>query len=253
MVIVALMAIVAGVCVVMAAYFRHQAREEVARAEALAAHLQKLTVGTSDYKAARVIATKFGTVPYESDWGTRDCADGYFERCTYMIPSNHDQMMQKLLLRHPFLRHLGLHDWSGSARIYIKNGIVEEYSFGIIYKTPGGQWRGLGAKEGETLPEYRAVQARISNSYSIERNDVAMDDIPNDLGFALESSLTPTATPTEQQRAWRFEFSCLSRQQGCGEICEVMPDAWKDFYTQRGHFDVEKYGSAYLFCAKPPA
>jgi hypothetical protein len=22
--------------------------------------------------------------------------------------------------------------------------------------------------------------------------------------------------------------------------------------NQRGHFDVEKYGSAYVFCAKPP-
>jgi len=251
LVIIVAVAIAAGFCAVITGY-RHQVRNDLARAEALEADLQKLRVGTSDYKAARVIATKFGTIPYESDWG-RDCTDDSFESCHYMIPSNHNhQMMQKLSLRHPFLRHLGLHDWSGSARIYIQNGIVQEYSFAIFYQTSGGQWRGLGAEEGETLPEYRAVQARMSNSYSIERNDVAMDDRPNDLGFYLESSLTPAATPIERQRAWHFEFSCLSQQQGCGEICEVMPDAWRDFYRQRGHFDVEKYGSAYLFCAKPP-
>jgi hypothetical protein len=140
LVIIAAVAIAAGFCAVITVY-RHQARNDLARAEALGADLQKLTVGRSDYKAARVIATKFGTIPYESDWGTRDCTAGYFERCTYMIPSNHNQRMHKLLLRHPFLRHLGLLDWSGNARIYIQNGIVQEYSFAIFYKTSGGQWR----------------------------------------------------------------------------------------------------------------
>ena len=168
-----------------------------------------------------------------------------------MIPSNHNQR-HELVVRHPFLRHLGLHDWSGNAQIYIENGIVQHYFFLILYKTSDGHSRGLAAEEGETLPKDRAVQARMSNTYSVERNDAAMDDRPNDVAFFLESSLTPAATPIERQRAWHFEFGCLSRQRGCGEICEVMPDAWRDFYTQRGHFHVEKYGSAYLFCAKPP-
>ena len=252
LVIIAAVAIAASFCTVVTAY-RHQARNDLARAEALEADLQKLRVGTSDYKAARVIAAKFGTIPFEGGYGgIPDCTDGYFERCMYMIPSNHNQRMHELVVRHPFLHHLGLHDWSGNAQIYIENGIVQHYFFLILYKTSDGHSRGLAAEEDETLPKYRAVQARMSNSYSVERNDGAMDDRPNNLAFFLESSLTPAANPTERQRAWHFEFSCLSRQQGCGEICEVMPDAWRDFYMQRGHFDVEKYGSAYLFCAKPP-
>jgi len=182
-----------------------------------------------------------------------DCTNGYFESCHYVIPGNPNrQMMQKLLLRHPSLRHLGLHDWSGSAGIYIENGIVQQYFFRVVYKTSDGQWRGFRAEEVKMLPGDQSVQAHMSKSYSILRNDVDMGDRPKDLGFELDSFLTPPATPTERQRAWHFEFSCLSQQRGCGEICEVMPDAWRDFYTQRGHFDVEKYGSAYLFCAKPP-
>ena len=67
----------------------------------------------------------------------------------------------------------------------------------------------------------------------------------------LEASLTPTATAAEQKRAWNFNLACLQNQ-ACGEICDVMPDAWRDFYVGRGHFDVEKYGPAYLFCKNPP-
>src|SRR5215472_14436550 len=126
-VIIAVIAVAAGVCIVTANSLRRRATDQVTRAEALAAGLQNLTVGSSDYKTARAIATTFGTVPYYNDYGgTRDCAEGYFERCAYMIAINHNRMM-----RHPFLRHLGLHDWGGTALIYIENGIVQEYSFRV--------------------------------------------------------------------------------------------------------------------------
>jgi len=234
-----------------AAFIRRQNARAVARAEILAADLQQLRVGASDYRVAQSIATKFGSVPYENHYGTRDCRASYFERCAYMIACDNTRI-HRLLFKHPFLRRLGFRDWGGTALIYVENGIVQEYSFWVTYQASNGQWRGFGAEEGKTLPENRAVQARISSSYSIQRNDVVMGDRANDLGFQLESSLTPAATITEQQRAWHFEFNCLSRRNGCGEICEVMPDAWQDFYDKRGRFDVEKYGSAYLFCAKSP-
>jgi hypothetical protein len=235
-----------------AAFLSRQNTNATARAEMLAADLQQLKIGISDYRVAQSIATNFGSVPYQNHYGTRDCKDGYFERCAYMIACD-DTPLHRLLSRHPFLRRrLGFRDWGGTALIYVENGTVQEYSFFVTYRTSGRQWRGFGAEEGKTLPEYPAVQARMSDSYSVERNDVVMDDRPNDLGFQLESSLTPAATTTEQRRAWHFEFSCLSRRHGCGEICEVMPDAWQDFYSKRDHFDVEKYGSAYLFCSKRP-
>jgi hypothetical protein len=252
LIIATVVAIAAGVSgVIAAAYFRHHNADQITRAKALAADLQKLTVGTSDYKAAKAIATKFGTVPYENDWGMRDCADGYYERCTYMIPLNNGPM-HKLLLKRPFLSHLGLGDWSGTAHIYIKNGTISEYSLGIIYRASNGQLRGFGAEEGISLPENRAVQARISDAYSVERNDIMAGE-PRDVGFELAASLTPTASAAERKRAWNLNFACLAQNQGCVEICDVNPDAWRDFYIGRGHFDVEKYGPAYLFCKKPPS
>jgi hypothetical protein len=245
-------AIAAGVSgVIAAAYFRHHNTSQINRAKALAADLQTLTVGTSDFKAARAIATRFGTVPYENDWGTRDCADGYFERCAYMIPLN-SGVMRKLLLKHPFLSHLGVGDWSGTAHIYIENGTIKNSSLGIIYRASNGKLRGFAADEGISLPENRAVQARISDAYSVQRNDILTDEKPRDVGFELEASLTPMASAAERKRAWNLNFACLVQNQGCGEICDVMPDAWRDFYSGRGHFDVEKYGPAYLFCKNPP-
>lgn len=116
---------VAGVALVSGATFvRHENASAVARAEALAADLQQLRVGASDYKAAQSIVTKFGSVPYENYYGTRDCADGYFERCTYMIACD-DTRIHKLLLRHPFLSHLGFRDWGGNALIYVESGTGE--------------------------------------------------------------------------------------------------------------------------------
>ncbi|MGB8131134.1 MAG: hypothetical protein WCG81_15195 [Candidatus Angelobacter sp.] len=250
-VIATVVIIAAGIFGVIAvAYFRHHNADQITRANALAADLQKLTVGTSDFKAARAIATKFGTVPYENDWGTRDCANGYFERCAYMIPLN-SGAMRKLLLKHPFLSHLGVGDWSGTAQIYIENGIIKQYSLGIIYRASNGQLRGLAAEEGILLPENRAVQAHISDAYSVQRNDILAGDKPRDVGFELEASLTPMASAAERKRAWNLNFACLVQNRGCGEICDVMPDAWRDFYVRRGHFDVEKYGPAYLFCKNP--
>jgi len=251
--IVALVLIAAGISgAVGAAYLWHHDADAVTRAQVLAADLQKLTVGTSDYKAAKEIATKFGTAQYDNHWGTRDCADGYFERCAYMMPLNRGPML-RFLLQHPFLGRLGLREWSGTARIYIEHGTVADYSLGVVYRASNGQLRGFAAEEGSALPERRAVQALISDSYSVQRNDIRAGGRPKDLGFGLEASLTPAASLTERRRAWNLSFTCLAQKQGCGDICEVMPDAWRDFYTKRGHFDVEKYGSAYLFCTNPPA
>jgi hypothetical protein len=215
----------------------------------LASDLQKLAVGASDYNAARVIATRYGTAQYQNDWATMDCADGYSERCAYMIPL-HNRTLYRLRMKYPLFKHISSTEWSGVAFIGIEKGTVEEYSFWITYRASNGQLRGFGAEEVSALPNDRSVQARISQSYSVERNDIRNGDAPRDLGFQLEASLTPAASTVERKHAWNLNFACLPR--GCGDICEVMPDAWRDFYLARGHFDVEKYGAAYMFCGRPP-
>ena len=243
-IVATLLALMAG-----AAYLRHQNVRAVSRAQRLALSIEKLRVGISDYRAAQTIAADFGTVPYETCFGARDCRDGYFESCAYMIPAN-DAGSHHWVSTHPFLRRLGMRDWGGTALIFIENGLVSEHSFRITYRSRNGAWRGFGAVEDKSIPTNRAVQAVVSDAYSIQRNDVIVGLEPRDLGFALESSLTPASTPDERRRAWHFESGCLAERVGCGEICEVMPDAWHDFYKVRGHFDVEKYGTAYLFCTK---
>jgi hypothetical protein len=249
LVIVALFLAVGLGVTIGSAYILHQNSQAVTRARLLASDLQKLAVGASDYKAAQVIASKYGAVPYRNDRDTMDCADGYFENCEYMIPSN-NRGLYRLTSKYPMLNHLLRSEWGGTATIGIAKGTVAEYSLWITYWASSGQLRGFGMVEGLSLPSDRAVQAKISENYSVERNDIQNGDAPRDLGFALEASLTPTASATERRRAWNLSFGCLTR--GCGEICEVMPDAWRDFYLARGHFDVEKFGAAYMFCSRPP-
>jgi len=235
-------------------YFRRQSGPSLATAQQLNEHavatalrlavsIQSLRVGSSDFHAAQTIAAEFGTEPYRNCWGTADCADGYFQRCAYMIPAN--KGWYRLLLKHPNLTHFGLTNWNGWATISIYRGVVTGYSFNIEYISKKGVWRGFGAEELGEIPKDREVQAVISTSYSIERNLLL---VGSDSGFQLESSLTPAATEDEHKRAWHFEFRCLAERDGCGEICEVMPEAWQDFFRVRGHFDVEKYGEAYRFC-----
>jgi hypothetical protein len=62
------------------------------------------------------------------------------------------------------------------------------------------------------------------------------------------ASVLPHATTDERQRAWHFKLECLTQPAGCKEICDVQPEAWKDFYLRRGRFDAAKFGDRYVFC-----
>jgi hypothetical protein len=237
------------VVVAWTAYAQHDNAYRVERAQNVVRDLQQLAIGKSDYQVAEAIAAKFGNAPPPEgrDYYKENCAArDHLERCTYSISMNNSPL-ETALLRHPSLPRLGVRDWFGNAQISIASGTVADYSFWVWYKASNGRWRGFGARESPTLPKFEPVVARISDSYSIRR-----DDLRGENGFGLQSSLTPAATAAERQAAWHFDFACLARKQGCGEICEVMPDAWKDFYEKRGHLDAEQFGSAYLFCSKPP-
>ena len=239
-----------GLVVVTAAvYVRNDNAYRVRRADSLVRNLRQLAIGKSDYKVAEAIASKFGNAPppyWTSAYPKENCAArDHLKSCAFIIAMN-DSPIERLRLKYPFLLHLGIRDWWGSAVIAVTNGAVNQYSFSVWYESSNGQWRGFGTRESEDLPKYQQVQARISDSYSIERSG------KSETGFGLQSSLTPAATETEQWRASHFVFACLAQRQGCGETCEVMPEAWRDFYEKRGRFDVETSGSAFLFCSEPP-
>jgi hypothetical protein len=217
------------------------------RAVSLVSELHSLRVEESPYQEAKQIADKYGTLKADSDWGLRDCTDGYFQGCRYEIVVQRP-WVSRVLFRFPFSKWPGLRYWNGSADILIKDGKVSGYSFSAEFRTSDGQWRGVGAEE-TTLLGGRAVEARVSDSYRVARNDLIMtaSDYPNK-GYQLMASVLGQATTTERQRAWHFNLGCLTQPTGCREICDVQPDAWKDFYVGRGRFDAAKYGDRYAFC-----
>jgi hypothetical protein len=229
-------------------YLRRLSQRELVRTERLATELKSLRIGQSTYHEARAIAERYGTVHYENELTVRDCAAGYFERCDYHIRLR-SPSMNRVFHRLPFAQRLGIGNWLGSAHIFIDQGKVVEHSFSLLFKTSDGEWRGSGTEESKSLPE-RAVAARLSDSYLVSRNDVVMYQSPGGLGYSLDSTLTPQANESERARAWHYDFSCLEQTSGCNEICNVLPDAWRDFYSLRGRFDVQKFGSRYAFCTK---
>lgn len=221
------------------------------RASGLINELRSLRIGESPYQEAKRLADKYGTVRATSDWGQLDCSDGYFESCRYQIVVLRP-WVSRMLLRFPVSKWPGLRYWNGTANIAIADGKVSEYSFSAVFRARDGQWRGFGAEE-TTLLDGRAVAARVSDSYRIARNDVIMpgSEYPNQ-GYELMASVLAQATTGERQRAWHFSLECLTQSAGCKEICDVQPDAWKDFYLGRGRFDAAKYGSRYAFCTDAP-
>jgi hypothetical protein len=231
-------------------YLHRAALHELARIGRLSESVKSLKVGESNYQDARAIAEQFGTTKYNNDWGTGDCNDGYFERCAYQI-SLRAPSMGRILRRFPWALRIGLGAWSGTAHIFIKDGKVDEYYFSVVFQTSDRQWRVFGTEEFKQLST-GAVSARISDSYMVSRHDIAISEPSSGMGYSLDSTLAPQATKSERQRAWHYDFSCLARANGRSEICDVMPDAWRDFYVTRGRFDVRKYGTRYAFCTKNP-
>lgn len=237
-----------------AVYIHRDNAHRVRRAQELVNTLERLEIGKSGYAVTDEIAAKFGNASppkeFRGRYNKENCAaPDHYDRCTYII-SIDDSPLQAALLKYQILPRLGIREWFGNALISSSSGRVSQYSFWVWYKASNGNWRGFGAGQSEALPRYEPVQAQISDSYSVRRIDMRGES--GETGFGLQAALTPAATADERQRALHIDFGCLGRSGGCGEICEVMPDAWRDFYEKRGHFDVERLGSSYLFCGKPP-
>jgi hypothetical protein len=249
LILTALLVVLAALVMGGAWYLNRNSARQLSRLERLSLDLQTLKLGSSTYQEAQVIAERYGTNKYTNDWGTYDCADGYFERCAYGF-SIQPLAMRRALVDTKMLRHVVYGPWGGNATIFIKDGKVEEYEFSILFKTSDDQWRGASTETYHSLDEQRAVLANITSSYHVSRNDIIMTGFSSGRGYSLESMVTSQSTELEWKRAWHYEFSCLAQSAGCGEICDVIPDAWKDFYVNRGHFDVEKFGSRYAFCTK---
>jgi|ERR1700722_4215229 len=235
-------------------YLRRDSVDRVNRARKLVDEIERLEIGKSDQTAAGTIAAHFGVAPppywLRNRYPRENCAAAdHFERCTYILLMNNSPV-ELLIQEHPSLPRLGIPQWWGNAQIGIVSGKVDRYSFWMWYTTSNGVLRGVGADLNAALPRFEPAQAEISDSYSVRRNEWRLSKFQRALG--LETAITPTASAEERKRALNIDFGCLAQGRGCGEVCEVMPDAWKDFYEKLGHLDVESRGSDYLLCTEPP-
>jgi hypothetical protein len=244
-----------GLAVVLGeVYLRRDSAYRVKRAHEVVDEIERLEIGKSDHTVADAIAANFGTAPppywLKNRYNRENCAaPDHLERCTYILLMNNSPL-ELLLQKHQSLPRLGIPEWWGNAQIGITSGTVDRYSFWVWYKASNGHWRGVGAEVSPVLPRFEPVQALISDSYSVRRNELRFEKGERALG--LVSALTPTASAEERKRALHIDFSCLSQGRGCGEVCEVMPEAWKDFYEKLLRFDAERLGPDYLLCTEPP-
>jgi hypothetical protein len=215
---------------------------QVKRAQEMVYELQRLELGKSDRMVADSIAVKFGNAPPPEWLGGRynkeNCAaPDHLEDCSYIMLIN-DSPVETLFLKHRFLPRLGVREWRGSAQIGMSGQTVERYSFWVWYKSSSGVWRGFGSGTSRALPKFEPHLASISAAYSVRRIDMR-GELGGPGGFGLASALTPASNVDERYRASHIDFSCLAHRKGCGEISEVMPEAWKDFSERLGHLDIE--------------
>lgn len=214
----------------------------VRRAQEIVDQLERLEIGKSGHTLADSIAAKFGSAPPPEGFGGRynkeNCAArDHLGDCSYIMLIN-DSPVETLFLKHRFLPRLGVPDWWGNAQIQMSSGTVESYSFGVWYRSSNGLWRGFGTGMSQALPRFEPHLADISDAYSVRRIDMKGEgEIDYSSGFGLASALTPAANVDERHRASHIDFSCLA--QGCGEISDIMPDAWKDFHERLGHLNIE--------------
>jgi hypothetical protein len=243
-----------GLAVVLGGvYLQRDNTYQVKRAEGVVDQIERLEIGKSDHTVADAIAAKFGIAPppywLRNRYNRENCAaPDHLERCTYILLMNNSRV-ELLLQKHQSMPRLGIPEWWGNAQISIVSGTVDRYSFWVWYRASNGRWRGFGADVSPALPRLEPAQAHVSDSYSVRRIETKFG---NESALGLATALTPTVSTEERKRALHIDFSCLSQGRGCGEVCEVMPEAWKDFYEKLGHFDAERLEPDYLLCTEPP-
>lgn len=214
----------------------------VKRAQEIVNELQRLEIGKSGSGVADSIAMKFGNAPPPEWLGGRydkgNCAAlDHIRNCAYIMLIN-DSPIEPFFLKHWNLPRLGVREWWGTSQIIMSGETVDSYSFWVWYKTSNGTWRGFGSEMRNALPKFEPHLANISAAYSVRRIDTKRSEMGPD-AFGLVTALTPASNVDERHHASDIDFSCLARIKGCGELSEIMPEAWKDFHERLGSLDIE--------------
>jgi hypothetical protein len=151
-------------------YQRRTYQHSVEDLKALRNELFALRPGETPYAEAKRIAERFGAVPYEPHFGGgHDCRDGYFEECVYLIV-----VPRRVASTPRFVEKIarwGLAEWNSTAHIGIREGKVQAYYLLVSFKNSDGKPRGVSVTQ-ESFLTPRAVEARVSDTYAVSRNDI---------------------------------------------------------------------------------
>jgi hypothetical protein len=179
---------------------------ESTRAQAFLADVTKLEVGKSTFEEAKILARKYGGIPW---WVSDNSMQCTYERCEFQFIFENKPLTSTHLV--PYIGLIGT--------IFVKNGVVTErqISYFRYAKRPFAyNVRETVLPPGDT-PEARGMRRLIG----FRRMKVDRAGIPS----AVSIGLSPSSSSEERRRAYTLNISCLSKIFGCSGPSAIFPSA----------------------------
>jgi len=187
------------------------------KAEGLLREVRSLRVGPSTSADVEPIVRRYGAEPAIAS--SSDCPGA---AQSYSIWTA-NRMLNLLSMRYPLLDRVGLRPAGASAMILLEAERVCLVYFGVgSRKTAAGEY--LEASTTLTRaaddPHLEGLQYAVHISRVRDTRRIAV-------------IVGPAASVEQFQHAFDYDFSCLTRFQGCQAVCEFMPSAWLDYQRYR--------------------
>jgi hypothetical protein len=204
------------------------------RAECLLQDLRQLQVGKSTFEDARAVIVGHGGGVSRYDHSGSSPAHCRFEAALkrhslFMDVWGPSLSPERLLQVVRVLPRFGVQDrWAG-AGVRVDGGFVTRVSYAIFVRGSGGWVLGHDASEGEAAA--KSFQDLMGQRpYRVHWFNITTEGG----GEGIESSLTPQANAEQGERAYDFDFGCLTRLGGCTSLCQLAPAAFADYVKEAG-------------------
>jgi hypothetical protein len=204
------------------------------RAERLLHDLRQLQVGKSTFEDARAVILRHGGGVSPRDHS--GCSPGH---CTFEVALTHYPLLMEAggrsvtigMVYHLFrvFPPLGLQDWVSQAEVGVVGGFVVHLRYTVFVRGRSGWILGRDAEEFEAIPEYLRDRTGQRSYYL---HWFLITDPGG--GRGIESVVTPMANAEERNRAYDFDFDCLTKVGGCSSLCQFAPSAFADFVKETG-------------------
>jgi hypothetical protein len=208
------------------------ARVSRRRAEQLLHDLRQLQVGKSTFEEARSMVMGHGGEVSRFDHS--GCSPAH---CTFDVTIHHYPLFVELwgwyLSEEAILRVLrvfpllGLQDWEAGATVRVDGEVVTQVNYSVLVRAGGGWVLGRATDEFLEVPPY--LRPRMGQrSYFVNWVNITT---PGG-GEGIQSTLTPEASDQERNRAYDFDFDCLTRLGGCSSLCQSAPVSFADLVKE---------------------